>query len=159
IGDLRVKRGPAEARDPALRADREAVGGWLLVARLASVDLDVVEEQRAEQLGALDTRRDVEPDETIRLGALVVLGQQAEGEDVREPGLELAVDAGNDRSLPQRECGVPWRPDREAMRDEVAMLRRSGRVGQIIELRDQSLEVHAIGPDPHVELIVTVRIR
>src|SRR5437867_8068280 len=94
IGDLRVKRGPAEARDPALRADREAVGGWLLVARLASVDLDVVEEQRAEQLGALDTRCDVEPDETIRLGAWAYPGRQPGGEMFGNQGPGWAFAAG-----------------------------------------------------------------
>src|SRR5204862_8248110 len=47
----------------------------------------------------------------------------------------------------------------EAMRDEVPMLERADRVAPVVELRDDSLEVDALGADAHVELVVTVRTR
>src|SRR5438105_848899 len=101
IRDLRVERRPAVTRDPALRAEREAVGRRLFVAGAAAIDLDVVDHERAEQLRALDARRDVETDEIVRHRVLVVLLQQAEREDVGEPRLELAITAGDDRPFPQ----------------------------------------------------------
>ena len=44
------------------------------------------------------------------------------------------------------------------MRDEVAMLGRSRRVGQVIELCQEPLEIHPLRTDADIELIVAVGV-
>ena len=119
-----------------LGTERKPVRRWLAVCLGAPVDLEVVDEQLAEQRQRREPHLEVRAEQAVHLHVLVVFHQQAEVEHVGEPRLEGASRAGGHFPFPHGKAGVVSRPGQQPVRDEVAVIENTGSVRAVVQLGD-----------------------
>ncbi|PYO75888.1 MAG: hypothetical protein DMD67_10145 [Gemmatimonadetes bacterium] len=102
---------------------------------------------------------EVEAEQAVHVDLAVVLDQQAEIEDVGEPRLEVPARPGRDLPFPEPERGGAAGPPQQSVRHKVAVIERAARVGKVVELGDNRLQLQTPRAEHQAEVIVAVRAR
>ena len=142
IRDAGVEQHPRQGRGPktSFGADSQPVARGLLVLRGRAVDLDVVEQELAKH-GRGAVALEVQPQKVVGARVGVELLDIADIENVQIPRLEVAVPARDHCSLPHCKRPASVRPQPHAMLHHVAMHRSARRVGVVVELGGDRLQL------------------
>src|SRR5207244_13278275 len=127
----RAEAGDHQAVNNRLRTEREAVGRGLAIARRLAIDLDVVQQRLGEQLHVGEPRFEVHAQQAVDLDVAVVLDQQAQVEEVREPRLERAGGTRGDLTFPEPQGRGPDGATEQTRYDDGTVVQGAGATGPV----------------------------